>query len=162
MKYHLVILGSIFVASCVSTPAPPKTAQLREIDVNGKTYAYRSTRCGHTVSPQGFKVDLEGVNVPNAKEPLSFTIGKVGYEVVALNQITATLKKLDDLQNSACQTLVRLKDEENIIKYSEYRDNIYKEMISFAENLDVIDSQEEALAETEKVNQKADEIEAPS
>lgn len=146
--------------TCVSCAGPGQQAKLREISIGGKTVSYTFQSCAPQVKWDGFDVKIEDIKMPSVadKNPFQFTVGKIGYEQKAIRDINTSVMRYDSLMQACCSTLVRLKNEESILKYSLHRDALFSQLISYLETLDKTNNQEEAGKITADAFKKADQL----
>lgn len=116
-----LFLASIFSLTSCTSPQP--TGYRKELQIGGVNVYYSSIGCKPQVQWNGFDVSLEGLELPNTKDP-TYKVGKLNYTQKSLHEIKENVVMFDGMLVSACQTLTLLKEQKSIIEYSKYRDSI--------------------------------------
>ncbi len=135
-----VLIVTMFICSCTTVP----DATYKELTVGGKKVKYVSQECHPSVKWDGFEVAIEDLEFPLASQnPLTFSIGKIGYEEKSIREIRNTIFYFDGLLTATCQTLVRLTKESSILSYSLHRDKILENLANYLSELEGVDNEEE-------------------
>ena len=155
MKHLLIGFIFVLLAACVG---PGQRGAYSSIDVGGTAVSYRFQSCAPSFKWDGYKVEVEGLEFPNTNKanPLKFAVGKIGYEQKAIRSIKDSIARFDSMMQAACVTLVRLKEEKNILAYSERRDQLFTNLVAYLETLDKTSSQGVAEDEVKKTNEILD------
>ncbi|WP_199636334.1 hypothetical protein JEM67_18085 [Serratia sp. PAMC26656] len=154
---QLILAGIIFtVSACDGSQGD---AKYREVKIGGKTVTYRAVNCKPTVQWNGSDISLEGVQIDKIDNP-KFSLGKLSYSDKTLRDIKDTVSFYDSLLNATCQTLVRLKSEEAVERYSLHRDELMSGLASTLTNLTYASTNVQAEDIAKDGKNKAKEIQS--
>lgn len=151
-KFFFSTIIIIVLSSC----AP--SATLKELYIGDTRVTYATQSC-QRVKWDGMKVSIEGINVPN-KGNLAFSVGKIDYSDKAIREIQSTIFYYDGLLEGTCQTLVRLREQDAIERYSKHRDFLLSSLASTLTELERASTENLAEEIAKKGKVKAESAES--
>ena len=159
MKILIILLTMMFITSCTTDMGVKATH--RSVNIAGTKVAYKFQSCSPSFKWDGYSVQVDGLEFPNndKSELFKFTVGKIGYDQKVLRDIEGSIARYDSLIQSTCATLVRLEKEENILKYSNRRDDLFERLIKYMEALDSTNVVIDAIDETKSAKSDLKDIE---